>query len=69
MFEPGNRLKTGVYRRASEMTMRILRANEDSLMTVLESFVHDPLVEWAKSSKKKVRSRLSSPQVPVINRD
>lgn len=26
--------------------MSILRSNSDSLMSVLEAFVHDPLVEW-----------------------
>lgn len=32
--------------------MDILRSNGDSLMSVLEAFVHDPLVEWTKSSRK-----------------
>lgn len=35
--------------------MRILRANKDSLRSVLETFLHDPLVEWVYVSKK-VRS-------------
>ncbi|WVQ89598.1 hypothetical protein IAS59_003360 [Cryptococcus gattii] len=35
---------TGVE--AAEITMNILRSNSDSLMSVLEAFVHDPLVEW-----------------------
>ena len=43
----------GPFRRASEVTMRILRANKDSLLNVLEAFVHDPLVEW--QTRKKVR--------------
>lgn len=45
----------GVFRRASEVTMGILRNNKDSLMSVLETFVHDPLVDWMPSvSKRKV---------------
>ncbi|KAG8968537.1 serine/threonine-protein kinase M1 [Tulasnella sp. 419] len=36
----------GVFRIACEVTMEILRHNKDSLMSVLEAFVHDPLVEW-----------------------
>ena len=28
--------------------MKVLRANKDSLMNVLETFLHDPLVEWIK---------------------
>jgi len=42
----------GVFRRACEVTMRILRENKDSLMSVLESFVHDPLVEWLPSKNR-----------------
>lgn len=35
--------------------MDILRSNHGSLMSVLEAFVHDPLVEWTKSSRSKER--------------
>jgi len=42
----------GVFRKAGEVTMRLLRANTDTLMSVLESFIHDPLLEW---NRKKVR--------------
>lgn len=37
---------SGVYRRSAEIALRILRANKDSLRSVLETFLHDPLVEW-----------------------
>ncbi|GEM06491.1 phosphatidylinositol 3-/4-kinase [Rhodotorula toruloides] len=43
----------GVYRRACEITLRILRAHRDSLRSVLETFLHDPLVEWVYVSKKQ----------------
>jgi serine/threonine-protein kinase ATR len=43
---------TGVFRKAAEITMEILRSNRDSLMSVLEAFVHDPLVEWTKSRSR-----------------
>ncbi|GAA5955223.1 hypothetical protein JCM3765_003250 [Sporobolomyces pararoseus] len=36
----------GVFRRSAEIALRILRANKDSLRSVLETFLHDPLVEW-----------------------
>lgn len=39
----------GVFRKAAEITLDLLRTNSDSLMSVLEAFVHDPLVEWTKS--------------------
>ncbi|WVW85570.1 hypothetical protein I302_107608 [Kwoniella bestiolae CBS 10118] len=43
----------GVFRKAAEITMAILRTNSDSLMSVLEAFVHDPLIEWIKSGRSK----------------
>ncbi|KAK8854747.1 hypothetical protein IAR55_003486 [Kwoniella newhampshirensis] len=46
----------GVFRKAAEITMGILRSNSDSLMSVLEAFVHDPLVEWTKPSERDIRS-------------
>lgn len=41
-------LTSGVYRKAAEITMDVLRTNRESLMSVLEAFVHDPLGEWTK---------------------
>ncbi|SNX82494.1 related to serine-protein kinase atr [Melanopsichium pennsylvanicum] len=37
----------GVFRKSAEITMSILRDNRDSLMSVLEAMVHDPLGEWS----------------------
>jgi len=45
----------GVFRNACEVTMQILRDNKDSLMSVLEAFVHDPLVEWEDEKKRRER--------------
>lgn len=39
----------GNYRITCENVMRVLRSNKDSLMAVLEAFVHDPLVNWWRS--------------------
>uniref|UniRef100_T1IWR0 Serine/threonine-protein kinase ATR n=1 Tax=Strigamia maritima TaxID=126957 RepID=T1IWR0_STRMM len=36
----------GVFRRACEVTMRVMRKHRESLMSVLKTFIHDPLVEW-----------------------
>lgn len=41
----------GSFRKSCEITMRILRENKNTLMTILETFIHDPLVEWSKSRK------------------
>lgn len=46
----------GVFRKACEITMDILRINKDSLMNVLEAYVHDPLVEWEDEKNRRVRS-------------
>ncbi|KAF8978704.1 phosphatidylinositol kinase- protein kinase tor1 [Entomortierella lignicola] len=36
----------GSFRNTSENVMRVLRDNKESLMAVLEAFVHDPLINW-----------------------
>jgi serine/threonine-protein kinase ATR len=38
----------GVFRRVCELTLHVLRNNRETLMSVLETFIHDPLVEWTK---------------------
>ncbi|KAH0840168.1 Nop14-like family-domain-containing protein [Lanmaoa asiatica] len=47
----------GVFRIACEMTMQLLRDNKDSLMSVLDAFIHDPLVEWEDEKRKMDRDR------------
>lgn len=41
----------GVFLRVCEITLGILRAHRETLVSVLETFIHDPLVEWTKSHK------------------
>ncbi|KAJ2768670.1 phosphatidylinositol kinase- protein kinase tor1, partial [Coemansia nantahalensis] len=36
----------GAFRRSAYHTIRVLRANRDSMMAVLEAFVFDPLMTW-----------------------
>mmetsp|Transcript_20902 Transcript_20902/g.45314 ORF Transcript_20902/g.45314 Transcript_20902/m.45314 type:complete len:3366 (+) Transcript_20902:339-10436(+) len=36
----------GSYRSTCERTMAVLRDNNDSLITMLEAFVYDPLISW-----------------------
>ncbi|KAG0343766.1 phosphatidylinositol kinase- protein kinase tor1 [Podila humilis] len=36
----------GSFRNSSENCMRVLRENKESVMAVLEAFVHDPLINW-----------------------
>ncbi|KAF9211017.1 serine/threonine-protein kinase M1 [Podila verticillata] len=43
----------GVYRIVCEITLRVFRENFESLTSVLEGFLHDPLVEWSKNKKRQ----------------
>ena len=36
----------GNFRSTCESVMRVLRGNKDSVMAMLEAFVHDPLINW-----------------------
>jgi FKBP12-rapamycin complex-associated protein len=36
----------GNFRFTCESVMRVLRENRESVMAVLEAFVHDPLINW-----------------------
>lgn len=42
----------GAFRKTCEITLRILRSNQDAFNTVLESFLHDPVAEFTKKVKK-----------------
>ncbi|ELU38352.1 phosphatidylinositol 3- and 4-kinase, putative [Rhizoctonia solani AG-1 IA] len=44
----------GAFRTACEVTMHLLRDNYGSLISVLDAFVHDPLVEWEDQRRKNV---------------
>ncbi|KAL0490437.1 serine/threonine-protein kinase ATR [Acrasis kona] len=50
----------GVFRSVCESALGVLRNNKDALLNVLESFVHDPLVEWNKEKKSNANSSKSS---------
>ncbi|XP_028995716.2 LOW QUALITY PROTEIN: serine/threonine-protein kinase ATR [Betta splendens] len=41
----------GLFRQACEVTLRLMRDQRESLMSVLKTFLHDPLVEWSKQAK------------------
>lgn len=66
----------GVFRKSAEITMGILRDNRDSLMSVLEAMVHDPLGEWSipedrhrtKGSSKRHDARADDPRVVEARR-
>nr|XP_046268909.1 serine/threonine-protein kinase ATR [Scatophagus argus] len=41
----------GLFRQACEVTLRLMRDQSEPLMSVLKTFLHDPLVEWSKQAK------------------
>ncbi|KAK0554083.1 hypothetical protein OC845_000897 [Tilletia horrida] len=47
----------GVFRRACEITMNILRENKDSLMSVLDAMIHDPLVDFGSADDARRKAR------------
>ncbi|KAL6718509.1 phosphatidylinositol kinase-related protein kinase tor1 [Lecanora helva] len=42
----------GSYKISSEAVMRVIRDNKESLMAVLEAFIHDPLLNWRLGSRE-----------------
>ncbi|KZT29389.1 hypothetical protein NEOLEDRAFT_1056118 [Neolentinus lepideus HHB14362 ss-1] len=42
----------GVFRIACEITMQLLRDNKDTLMSVLDAFIHDPLQDFENEKRK-----------------
>ncbi|KAG7860924.1 hypothetical protein KL939_001491 [Ogataea angusta] len=43
----------GTFRKTCEVTMKIIRQNENSLMNVLETFLYDPIMDWKVKHKKR----------------
>lgn len=42
----------GSYKLSSEAVMRVIRDNKESLMAVLEAFIHDPLLNWRLGNRE-----------------
>jgi hypothetical protein len=40
------RIELGPFRRTCEITLSLLRQNEDALMTILETFLYDPTTDF-----------------------
>ncbi|TKY89101.1 hypothetical protein EX895_001632 [Sporisorium graminicola] len=47
----------GTFRRGCEETLRVLRAHQDVIKTVLEVFRHDPLFAWTSNPIKVLRAQ------------
>lgn len=61
----------GAFRKSCELTMSIIRENENILMNFLESFIHDPLMDWrsgssdGRASDDKALTRIKKQQEKV----
>ena len=53
----------GPYRRSAELTLRVLRAYEDTLMTILETFLHDPTQDFI-GKKSRRAAAAGVPETP-----
>ncbi|VDO44993.1 unnamed protein product [Haemonchus placei] len=47
----------GSFRRSCEATLRVMRDNKDTLLTVIQTFVHDPLLEWINTEARAQQNR------------
>lgn len=43
----------GPFRKSCEITMELLRSHEDGLMTILETFLHDPTTDFMTAGKRR----------------
>jgi serine/threonine-protein kinase ATR len=56
----------GVFRRVCELTLSQLRANKLTVLTILSTLRHDPLVEWSKrNAAEDVSGRLESDEAAL----
>ncbi|XP_024933499.1 serine/threonine-protein kinase TOR isoform X2 [Ziziphus jujuba] len=58
----------GNFRSTCENVMQVLRSNKDSVMAMMEAFVHDPLINWRLFNFNEVpqMSMLSSTHVAAV---
>nr|XP_015216835.1 PREDICTED: serine/threonine-protein kinase ATR isoform X1 [Lepisosteus oculatus] len=49
----------GLFRQACEVTLRLMRDQREPLMSVLKTFLHDPLVEWSKPVKGGTKAHVN----------
>ena len=52
----------GPFRKSCELTLRMLRQNKDTLMTILETFLYDPTTDFVGKKKKSTAGVPETPQ-------
>ena len=58
----------GPFRKSCELTLSILRANEDTLMTILETFLYDPTTDFLGKKKRSRESAVPDTPEGVLER-
>ncbi len=59
----------GSFRTCAEICLGVLRNHRECLMSVLESFIHDPLCEWTSKRKgKDVGNEFAKKSLSVIEK-
>ncbi|TID16683.1 hypothetical protein CANINC_004135 [Pichia inconspicua] len=53
----------GLFRKSCELIMALMRDNENILMNFLESFIHDPLMDWKMKSNSRVSRKFQKDHV------
>lgn len=53
----------GLFRKSCELTMALMRDNENILMNFLESFIHDPLMDWKLKSSSRMSRKFQKDHV------
>jgi serine/threonine-protein kinase ATR len=56
----------GPFRRCCEITLTLLRGNEDALMTILETFLYDPTTDFIGGKKKRTHPNVPNTPQEVL---
>jgi len=58
----------GVFRQSCEVTLDVMRSERDPLLSVLRTFVYDPLVEWSSAKSAKTAENENSDALKVMGK-
>ncbi|CCW59851.1 unnamed protein product [Phytomonas sp. EM1] len=56
----------GVYRLTCELVMRNLRRNSENLLTILETFIYDPLINWRLTVPTEGSEKVTSFHAEIV---
>jgi serine/threonine-protein kinase ATR len=59
----------GIYRKTCEVALKILRDYKEPLITILKTFIYDPLVEWKTPANAKTNETGETISAKVLTLD